>query len=41
MFDQFQCFASTPRSFASYFVSLTPKVKSPSRLDDFRLISLV
>jgi hypothetical protein len=41
MFDQFFENASLPKSFASYFVALIPKVKSPFSLDEFRPISLL
>lgn len=32
MFDQFHQFASIPRSFASYFVTLIPKLNSLSHM---------
>lgn len=41
MFDQFLYFSSLPHSFASYFMTLTFKFKSPSHLGEFRLIYLV
>jgi hypothetical protein len=41
MFNQFFQSASLPRSFASHFITLIPKVPSPSRLGDFRPISLL
>lgn len=40
MSDQFHCFASLPHSFASYFVTLIPKVNSPSHLRCFMHMSL-
>ncbi|MCI28890.1 cysteine-rich receptor-like protein kinase, partial [Trifolium medium] len=41
MFDQFFSSANLPRSFSSYFITLIPKVDSPLKIGDFRLISLV
>lgn len=41
MFDQFYHTATLPRGFSSYFVTLIPKVHSPSSLGDFRPISLL
>lgn len=41
MFDQFHHFTSLPSSFASYFVTIIPKVNSLSHLGEFRLISLM
>jgi hypothetical protein len=41
MFDQFHGNSCLPKSFLSYFVTLIPKVGSPSSLSDFRLISLL
>ena len=41
VFEQFHYFSSLPRSFASYFITLISKVKCPSHLSEFRLISLV
>lgn len=41
MFDDFNQFSSLPRSFACYFVTLIPKVKSPLHLSDIRPVSLV
>lgn len=38
MFDESNRFASLPRSFACYFVTLIPKVKSPIHLSDIRPI---
>jgi hypothetical protein len=35
MFDQFHGIASLPKSFASYFIALIPKVHSPFKLGDF------
>lgn len=41
MFDEFNCFASLPRNFASFFMTLIPKVKNPYTLGDFWPISLL
>lgn len=41
MFDQFHQFASLPHSLASYFLTLIPRVKSLSILEEFRVIYLV
>jgi hypothetical protein len=41
MFDQFHGNASFPKGFLSYFVTLFPKVHSPSLFSDFRPISLL
>ncbi|GAU34029.1 hypothetical protein TSUD_16170 [Trifolium subterraneum] len=41
MFDQFHGNSCFPKSFLSYFVTLIPKVSSPTSLSDFRLISLL
>jgi hypothetical protein len=41
MFDQFHGNACLPKSLLSYFVTLIPKVSSPSSLPDFRPISLL
>jgi hypothetical protein len=41
LFDQFHGTDSLPKSFASYFVALIPKVHSPFSLGDFRPISLL
>jgi hypothetical protein len=41
MFDQFHGNATLPKSLLSYFVTLIPKVNSPSSLSDFMPISLL
>lgn len=41
MFDEFHYFASLPRKFTSYFVTLIPKVKNLISLGEFIHISLV
>ena len=41
MFNQFFHSASLPWSFSSYFITLIPKVLSPTRISDFRPISLL
>lgn len=41
MFEKFHQFATLPRNLSFYFVTLIPKVDSPSLLGDFRPISLV
>jgi len=41
MFHQFFHSATLPRCFSSYFVTLIPKVPSPTRIGDFRPISLL
>jgi len=41
MFDQFCHSATLPRCFSSYFITLIPKLPYPSRLGDFRPISLL
>ena len=41
MFDQFFHSTTIPRSFSSYFITLIPKVPSPTRIGDFRPISLL
>lgn len=40
-FDQFHSFASRPHNFASFFVTLIPKVKNPCSLGEFQKISLI
>lgn len=41
MFHYFHCFALLSQNFASYFVSLIPKVKFMSHVGDFRPIFMV
>jgi hypothetical protein len=41
MFDQFYGNSCLPKSLLSYFVTLIPKVSSPTLLSEFRLISLL
>lgn len=41
IFEQFHRFASLPRNFASYLVTLIPKVNYPLTFGDFKTISLV
>lgn len=41
MFSQFHHFATLPHNVSSFFVTLMPKVDSPSQLGDFRPIYLV
>jgi hypothetical protein len=41
MFDQFHGNSCLPKSLLSYFVTLIPKVSSPTLLSEFRLISLL
>jgi hypothetical protein len=41
MFNQFFHSATLPRCFSSYFITLIPKVPSPTRIGDFRHISLL
>jgi hypothetical protein len=41
MFQQLFHTATLPRGFSSYFITLIPKVPSPSRIGDFRPISLL
>lgn len=41
IFNQFRRLASLALNFASYFVTLIPKIESLSHLGEFRLISLV
>jgi hypothetical protein len=41
MFNQFHGNSCLPKSLLSYFVTLIPKVSSPTLLSEFRLISLL
>lgn len=41
LISEFHCFASLPHNFASYFVTLIPKIKNPFSLGEFWHISLI